>query len=65
MREGPVTPKRPPGETVSNRALAKFFWRLLKPKSVLLIFLSPPNGGARVPRGPGQETGTGRVRCRS
>jgi len=27
----------------------KFFWPPLKPKTTLLIFLSPPKGGVRVP----------------
>src|SRR4051812_10725048 len=35
----------------------KIFLPLLKPKSVLLIFLSSPNGGARAPDGPGPGDG--------
>src|SRR6185436_6823260 len=53
------------GAVLFGRATLKFFWPPLKPKTTLLIFLSPPKGGVRVPDGPGPETGTGRVRCRS
>jgi hypothetical protein len=46
-------------------AQTKFFWPLLKPKTALLIFLSPPEVAFGCLMGPDQETGTGRVRCRS
>src|SRR5437763_840486 len=44
----------PPFPTVQpSGAAQKNFRPLLKPKAVLLIFFSPPNGGVRAPDGPG------------
>ena len=64
----PSSPSRRPALSCSpdeQRKPQKFFATPLKPNPVFLIFLSPPYGGVRVPDGPGPETGTGRVRCRS
>ena len=64
----PSSPSRRPALSCSpdeQRKPQKFFAAPLKPNPVFLIFLSPPYGGVRAPDGPGLETGTGRVRCRS
>ena len=64
----PSSPSRRPALSCSSDEQGKppkFFAAPLKPNPVFLIFLSPPYGGVRVPDGPGLETGTGRVRCRS
>src|SRR5690349_6065418 len=46
----PPFPHQPP---IGSANPKKFSRPLLKPKVLLLIFLSPPDGGVRVPYGPG------------